>query len=170
MPTSSIAIIFSPYHVGLRDHRVGDGPNRLRKLDPIPQLKELGIRIHFHKILPIDDFEGEIERSFEIPRRTSIAVTRAKSNHSFPLVLSGNCIATAGVACSLSIKDPGFNYFDTHDDMDTPSMNQNGYMDAMGLSILVGRSWHYLTSTIPGYQPMKYNKMVYVGLRDLTND
>ncbi|KAF2016824.1 Arginase/deacetylase [Aaosphaeria arxii CBS 175.79] len=170
MTASSITIIFSPYHVGLRDHRVGDGPNRICKLGLIPQLEELGVEIHFHEIGPVDDFEGEIGRSFEVLRRTSIAVSQARSQNSFPLVLSGNCMSTVGVACGLGMNEPGFIYFDAHDDMDTPSTNWNGYLDAMGLSMLAGKSWHYLTSTIPGYGPVKYDKMLYIGLRDVTND
>lgn len=170
MVTTSITIIFSPYHVGLRDHRVGDGPNRISQLGLISQLENLEVKVHFHEIPHVDDFEGEIGRSFEILRRTSVAVFQAQSNNSFPLVLSGNCMASVGIACGLGIKDLGFIYFDAHDDMDTPSTNTNGYFDAMGLSMLAGKSWHALTKTIPGYSPMKYDKMVYCGLRDVSDE
>jgi arginase len=170
MVATSITIIFSPYHVGLRDHRVGDGPNRIRQLGLIPQLESLEVQVRFYEIPPVDDFEGEIGRSFEILRRTSVAVSQARSNNSFPLVLSGNCMASVGVACGLGIKDLGFIYFDAHDDMDTPSTNMNGYFDAMGLSMLAGKSWHALTKTIPGYSPMIYDKMVYCGLRDISDE
>lgn len=77
-------------------------------------------------------------------------------------------MATVGVACGLGIKDPGFIYFDAHDDMDTPSTNTNGYFDAMGLSMLAGKSWHTLTESIPGFSPTSYNKFLYCGLRDVS--
>lgn len=167
MATESITIIFSPYHVGLRDHRVGNGPNRIRDLGLKDKLEALGVTVHFEEILPVDDFEGEIGRSFEVLRRISVAVSRAKRAKSFPLVLSGNCMATVAVACGLSIKDPGFVYFDAHDDMDTPSTNTNGYFDAVGLSMLAGKSWHAMTRSIPGFSPLDYRKFLYCGLRDV---
>jgi arginase len=169
MPAISITIVFSPYHVGLRDHRVGDGPNRIRKLGLVEQLENLGVTVSIDEIPPVDDFEGEIGRSFEILRRTSLAVAKARTNNSFPFILSGNCMATVGAACGLDTKDLNFIYFDAHDDMDTPSTNENGYFDAMGLSMLAGKSWHWHTEQIPGYVPMNYDeRFLYVGLRDIT--
>lgn len=168
MPATSLTIIFSPYHVGIRDHRVGDGPNRIRALGLVSSLEKLGIKVHIDEIPLVDDFEGEIGRSFEILRRTSLAVSKARSHSSFPFILSGNCMASVGAACGLGIKDLNFIYFDAHDDMDTPSTNQNGYFDAMGLSMLAGKSWHWHTEQIPGYAPMNYDKrFLYVGLRDV---
>jgi len=169
MPAASITIIFSPYHVGLRNHRVGDGPNRIRALGLIPHLEALGITVHIDEIAPVDDFEGEIGRSFEVLRRTSLAVSKARDGNSFPFILSGNCMASVGAACGLGIKDLNFIYFDAHDDMDTPSTNENGYFDAMGLSMLAGKSWHWHTEQIPGYAPMNYkDRFLYVGLRDVS--
>lgn len=168
MPASSITIIFSPYHVGLRDHRVGDGPNRILKLGLIERLEKLGLKVHVYEIQPVGDFEGEIGRSFEILRRTSTAVSKARSNNSFPFILAGNCMASVGTACGLGLNDLNFIYFDAHDDMDTPSTNENGYFDAMGLSMLAGKSWHWHTQQIPGYSSMNYrDRFLYVGLRDV---
>lgn len=167
MGAKSITIIFSPYHVGLRDHRVGDGPNRIHALGVVHELEKLGVTIHFLELPPVDDFEGEIGRSFEILRRTSKAVMDVCAKQSFPLILSGNCMASVGVACGLGIGNPGWIYFDAHDDMDTPSTNTNGYLDAMGLSMLGGHSFHRLANTIPGYTPKNYDRMIYCGLRDV---
>ncbi|KAJ5496732.1 hypothetical protein N7463_008719 [Penicillium fimorum] len=166
MSANAIAIIFSPYHVGLRDHRVGNGPQRIRSLGLLDELEHLQIKYDIQEINPVDDFEGEIGRSFEILRRTSKAVTEAVAQNKFPLVLSGNCMASVGVACGLGIKDLGFIYFDAHDDLDSPDVNENGYLDAMGLSMLRGESWKTLISSVPGYQPLEYNRFLYCGLRD----
>ncbi|KAL4781069.1 Arginase/deacetylase [Aspergillus varians] len=167
MPPSAITIIFSPYHVGLRDHRVGNGPHRIRSMGVVQALEQLGITIHFNEIPQVDSFEGEIGRSFELLRRISTAVTEAVAQNTFPLILSGNCMASAAVACGLKIKDLGFVYFDAHDDLDSPDVNENGYLDAMGLSMLRGESWKTLMSTVPGYKPLTYaNRFLYCGLRD----
>ncbi|KAG8624835.1 hypothetical protein KVT40_007902 [Elsinoe batatas] len=53
--------------------------------------------------------------------------------------------------------------------MDTPDTNTNGYSDAMGLSMLAGKSWKAHMRTVPGFErPAGYGKMLYVGLRDVT--
>lgn len=166
MPATSITIIFSPYHVGIRDHRVGNGPHRIRSLGIVKALEKLGVTINFNEIARVDSFEGEIGRSFELLRRISTAVSQAVASNSFPLILSGNCLATAAAACGLPIRDLGFVYFDAHDDLDSPDVNENGYFDAMGLSMLRGESWKTLMNTVPGYSPRTYRRFLYCGLRD----
>ncbi|KAJ5919944.1 arginase [Penicillium verhagenii] len=144
MVANAITVIYSPYHVGIRDQRVGNGPN--------------------HRV---DEFEGEIGRSFELLRRLSTAVTEAVDQNTFPLILSVNCIASAAVACGLNIDDLNFIYFDAHDDLDSPDVNENGYLDAMGLSMLRGESWKTFMKTVPGFKPLKYDgNFLYCGLRD----
>ena len=86
---TSLTIIRSPYHTGLRDHRVGDGPNRITSRGIADRLGKLGIKIFTREIERVDTFEGEIGRSFEILARTSLAVSEAMATSSFPLVLSG---------------------------------------------------------------------------------
>ncbi|PIG87038.1 arginase [Aspergillus arachidicola] len=167
MPTNTITLIISPYHVGLRDHRVGNGPHRIQSHGLTPTLKEQGLQIRIHEIPSVDNFEGEIGRSFEILRRISAAVTEAVDNDTFPLILAGNCMSSAAVACGLKIQDLSFIYFDAHDDLDSPDVNENGYFDAMGLSMLRGESWKTLMGTVPNYRPFAYEgRFLYCGLRD----
>ncbi|CAI4034871.1 hypothetical protein SMKI_12G0070 [Saccharomyces mikatae IFO 1815] len=78
-------------------------------------------------------------------------------------------MSSAALACELKIQDLAFVYFDTHDDLDSPEVNENGYFDAMGLSMLCGESWAYMMSTVPGYQAHKYDCFLYCGLRDQTS-
>lgn len=90
-------------------------------------------------------------------------------------------MATVTVACGLTQAQKGdsergklgFIYFDSHDDLDTPDVNENGYFDAMGLSMLRGESWKKLMSTVPGYDPCNpfdyrstCDPFLYCGLRD----
>ena len=122
----SLTIIFSPFHVGIHNHRVGNGPGRIRSLGIVQALTKLGITIHFKELDRVDEFEGEIGRSFEILRQTSTLVNEAVTSKSFPLILSGNCMASAAAACGLNIKDLGFIYFDAHDDLDSPDVSYRG--------------------------------------------
>lgn len=169
MPANSITIIFSPYHVGILNHRVGGGPIRIRNHGVVEELQNLGIKVNVVELGNVDEFEGEIGRSFELLRRTSSAVSEAIAASSFPIVLSGNCMASAGVAAGLGIRDLGFIWLDAHDDLDTPSDNVNGYLDAMGVSILSGQSWHALAKSIPGHEPQSLDRFVYCGLRDVSD-
>lgn len=170
MPAADVTIILSPYHVGLRDHRVGDGPNRILELGLTNRLRQLGVKVYIDELPRVDDSEGEIGRSFAVLNHTSQAVSAALARNSFPFILSGNCMASVGAACGLRNTNLNFIYFDAHDDMDTPSTNENGYFDAMGLSMLSGKSWHWHTRQIPGYAPVNYDgRFLYVGLRDVTN-
>ena len=166
---TSLTIISSPYHTGLRDYRVGDGPNRIQSRGLADRLEKLGITVFNKEIERVDSFEGEIGRSFEILARTSRAVSEATATSSFPLILSGNCMASVGVACGLGPDGLGYIYFDAHDDLHTPSTLNYGYFDAMGLPILAGESFQTVAATIPGFQSIKYDKrFLFCGLREST--
>ncbi|EPY52300.1 hypothetical protein SPOG_01631 [Schizosaccharomyces cryophilus OY26] len=104
MSACTIAIIFSPYYVGLGDHRVGNGPNGIRSLGLVKKLERLGAKIELKEINRVDDFEGEIGRSFEIMRRTSLAVTEPSPR--IPFI-----------------------YYDAHNDLDPPDVHENGYVN-----------------------------------------
>ena len=172
---TSVTIIFSPYHVGIRDHRVGDGPNRILKLGLVKELQKLKLDVTLHEIEPIEeigalgrsDYEGDIGRSFEILRRTSTAVSEARQHDSFPLILSGNCMATVAAVCGLGIDDLAYVYFDAHDDFENPDTNTSGYLDGMGLSILNGSAFKALGKTIPGFKPKGFSRFLYCGLREV---
>ena len=137
----SVTVILSPYHTGLRDHRVGDGPNRIMSRGIVKSLQDLGIAVETMEIERVDDFEGEIGRTFENLARTSKAVSKAMEARSFPLMLAGNCMNSVGVACALGPREIDYLYFDAHDDLHTPNTNVHGYFDAIGLPVLAGEKF-----------------------------
>ena len=67
---SSVSVILVPYHVGVPNHRVGLGPQRLLPRI-IQELEKQAYTVHTHLIEPVDDQEWEISRSFELLRRVS---------------------------------------------------------------------------------------------------
>ncbi|KAL3429025.1 hypothetical protein BDV09DRAFT_203393 [Aspergillus tetrazonus] len=119
-------------HVGLRDYRVGNGLHPIRSAGIERELQHLGVAVNL-LIEQVDDYEGGIGRSFEVMRRISRAVTDAIASKSFPLVLSGNCMASAAVACGLQIQDLAFIYFDAHDNLDPPDtrLDERSYSPAL---------------------------------------
>ncbi|KAB5559637.1 hypothetical protein GE09DRAFT_62091 [Coniochaeta sp. 2T2.1] len=173
-PSTSVTIIYSPYHVGVRDEGPGAGPSFLRSHGFVQSLQSVGLLVHEVDIEPVDDFEGEIGRSFEILRRTSKLVTEARDRSSFPVVLSGNCSATVGVAAGLSGSktlngaDIGCIWFDAHDDYNTPDTVMSGYFDSMGIAMLTDECWKGLLATVPGHRAVDLQNVVHVGMRDVT--
>jgi arginase len=172
MTYTSITIIVSPYHVGTYDHRVGGGPLRILSHGIDRDLSKLA-PVSFINIGPVDEFEGEIGKTFEILRRISNAVAKAAKNNSFPLVLSGNCYASTATMAGLNQQNSGQTgykpaalWLDAHDDLDTPSTHENGYLDAMAASMMTGTSWHMLMKTVPGHEPLDVKRVVWCGLRD----
>ncbi|KAK4098056.1 Arginase/deacetylase, partial [Parathielavia hyrcaniae] len=116
--------------------------------------------------------------SFEILRRISLAVTAARNQSSFPIVLAGNCCASVGVAAGLwgskdlrGAKDDalGCVWFDVHDDYNVPDTVVSGYFDSQGIAMMAGECWKALVDTIPGFRPMLLWKVVHCGMRDMND-
>ncbi|KAI9148114.1 arginase [Paramyrothecium foliicola] len=170
MAVKTISIIVAPYHVGIYNHRVGGGPLRILSHGLAAELERIA-PVSFVNIGPVDEFEGEIGRTFEIMRRISKAVSTAVAKESFPLVLSGNCYASAATVAGLNATVPnlGVLWLDAHDDLDTPSTHENGYLDAMAASMMTGSSWHKLMESVPGHQPTDLQRVVWCGLRDVSD-
>ncbi|KAF7544365.1 hypothetical protein G7Z17_g10017 [Cylindrodendrum hubeiense] len=176
-PAKSITVISSPYHVGIKDVAVGAGPTTLIKAGLVTALRDQGFKVSVVELEPVDEYEGEIGRLFELLRRTSKTVTQAVDAGSFPIILSGNCSTAVGVAAGLSGSSelirqktiPSCVWFDAHDDYNTPDILSSGYLDSMPVAMLEGVGWKNLLSSIPGFQPMNLKKsFVHVGMRDVT--
>ncbi|KAL2127038.1 hypothetical protein VTI74DRAFT_11435 [Chaetomium olivicolor] len=182
---TSVTIISAPYHVGLRDspihrhNRVSEGPDYIKSAGLVSRLKNYDVPVHQVDIAPVsDDFEGEIGRSFEVLRRISLAVTAARNQSSFPIVLAGNCCASVGVAAGLwgsdDLKDArddalGCVWFDAHDDYNTPDTVLSGYFDSQGIAMIAGECWKALLSTVPGFRPTPVRRVIHCGIRDVNH-
>jgi arginase len=173
-PLRSVSLIYSPYHVGVSNVGPGKGPNFLRSHGLAQAIKDLGVTVHELDIGPVDEFEGDIAKSFEILRKTSKAVTQEHNRRSFPIVVAGNCVASVGVAAGISAceefkEELSCVWFDAHDDFNTPDTVGSGYFDSMGISMLVGDCWKELLATISGHVPLDLKRIVHVGMRDVTD-
>jgi len=187
----SVTLVYSPYHVGVRSHKVGGGPDFLKSKGLETSLHQLGIEVSQVELEHVDEFEGEIGRSFELIRRTSTAVTAASERGSFPIVLSGNCSASLGVAAGFhayhyrvrekmridgqDLKEQGREesplaivWFDAHDDFNTPDTVMSGYFDSQGIAMLGGKCWKGLIGSVPGHRAINLQKqLIHVGMRDV---
>lgn len=161
-----VRIISAPFHAGARNERVGAGPIRLLDDGLEAALQGAGMQTNLSMISPVDDFEGEIGRTFEIKRRVAVAVAQARAAGEFPLVLAGNCNTAVGVAAGIGDPDACLIWFDAHPDFDTPEEHRSGYLDGMGVATLAGQCWRSLAATIPGFRPINLERFVYCGIRD----
>ncbi|KAF2095769.1 Arginase/deacetylase [Rhizodiscina lignyota] len=168
MPLSSVTLILSPYHVGNYNVDVGAGPLRVLNHGLISALEELGVKVKVEEIPRADTLIGEIGKSFELLRRTSKLVRQAKMANSFPIILSGNCMATVGVAAGIGAADLGCVWFDAHDDYHTPDTMMSGYLDSTGVSMMSGESFKALMGTVPGHEVFDLQRFIFCGIRDVT--
>ncbi len=175
-PLTSVTLIFSPYHVGIRDHAVGAGPTRIKEAGIVDTLQDLDIQIKQVDIPSVYDFEGDIGRSFEVIRRTAKLVAQARRESSFPVLIAGNCSGSVGVFAGLcannnNAAEVGCIWFDAHDDYNTPDTVVSGYFDSMGVAIMGGECWKAQAATVPGFPEggMDLRRaFVQVGVRDVT--
>ena len=161
-----VNVIVAPFHAGARGSRVGKGPYRLLEAGLVEAVHCATREVVVVEIEPVDAFEGEIGRTFEVKRRVAAAVSAATTNGRFPLVLAGNCNTSVGVHAGLGNPDVGIVWFDAHPDFNTPDEVTGGYFDGMGVATLAGQCWRRLAQSIPGHQPVDLSRLIYCGIRD----
>ncbi len=161
-----IRIIAAPYHAGAYNQRVGAGPIRLIEDGIESAFGRAGFDTAVTMVPSVDEYEGEIGRTFEVKRRIAAAVAEARGAGEFPIVLAGNCNSSVGVWSGLGDAEAGLIWFDAHPDFDTPDEHRSGYLDGMGVATLAGQCWRNMARTIPGFRPFDTGRMVYCGIRD----
>lgn len=109
---------------------------------------------------------NEIAESFEVMRAVSSAVRAAVQEGRVPLVLAVNCFTSLGTVAGLG-RDVGVIWFDAHGDFHSPDSTTSGFLDGMGLAMLLGEGWLELRRTIEGLRPVPAENAVLVGARDL---
>ncbi|KAJ6789470.1 hypothetical protein PWT90_00271 [Aphanocladium album] len=165
----SISIISAPFHGGTAAVGPGRGPLALQQL--ASALHHHNLPIHNHVI--VRDFtghDGEIARIFALYRHISQLVADARAQSSFPIVLAGNCNAAVGVWAGLATTTTGCVWFDAHDDFHTPETIASGYGDSMAVAMLAGRCYRRMLRSVEGFVPMDLERLVHVGMRDVTDE
>lgn len=112
-------------------------------------------------------FLAEISSAFQLSRQVSKRVRQCCQEGMFPIVLSGNCNAAVGTVSGCGTHETGVVWFDGHGESTTPETTVSGFLDGMPISILLGRAWHTLAKSVPGFSPIPGNRIVLFGARDL---
>jgi arginase len=130
---------------------------------PLHLARALGVDAE--EIQPRRAWRAEIATSFELYGELAARVHELREP---PLVLSGHCGATIGVAAGLGTEDLALVWFDAHGDYNSPDTTESGFLDGMCLSVLTGRSWKRLATSIPHFAPLDPRRVIHCGARDWT--
>ena len=166
-----IELIVVPFDSGLRNVRMGCGPERLLELGLRERLQALGADVRIHHVEPPPGtFPAEIRMAHELHRAVAAAVAEALERKSFPLVLSGNCNVAVGVVAGIRtarLALPAVCWFDAHADFNTPESTIGGFLDGMAVSMIAGRCWRELVAQVPGFEPIPEAQILMIGTRDI---
>jgi arginase len=111
---------------------------------------------------------AEVATAFELDGLVSGQVRRALAEGGFPLVLSGNCnTAAVGTLSGAGPGDLGVVWFDAHGEFNTPETTTTGFIDGMGLAIVVGHCWKAMARGVPGYFALPEENVVMAGVREV---
>ena len=164
---TSVDLICCPYDSGRRNWRCGLGPKRILQQGAVARIQSGGTDVRLVEIETQVSYETEISLVFEAQRQIALSVAKARESGRLPLVLGGNCNTAVGGASGIGGARLGVIWFDAHGEFCTPETTESGFLDGMGLAMMVGRCWQHVLSTVPGYAPIPESVTALIGVRDL---
>ena len=165
-----IALIIAPYDTARRGWRAGNGPEHLLRQGLLQHLEQHGHHIASTQVIEDrpDAPPAEIRTAFELMRGVASAARQARTAGHFPIVLSGNCnVGAVGLLSALTPHPRSIFWFDAHGEANTPATTASGFLDGMGLSILLGMAWQTLAASVPGFAQVVPDTTFLLGARDL---
>ena len=163
-----VCFISVPYDTGRYNVEHGLGPRSLMGAGLDRLLSESGFAVDSKTII-CDNAEDltDVQVTFKLNVLLSEAVSRVVEAGTFPVVLAGNCIASAGAVSGIHNAELRALWLDAHADFNTPETTRSGYLDGMALSTACGRCWNRLSANDPRYLPLKEENVTLAGSRDL---
>lgn len=165
-PRAGIDLVLVPYDSGRRNWRMGAGPLRLLEKGLRDRLAGLGHDVRRVDVELADGIDGDPTSAYGLAVDIAYAVRRARDDHRFPLVLSGNCNSALGTVAGLGAATSGIVWCDAHGDFNTPDTSPSGFLDGMTLATLTGRCCRTETGRIPGFDAVPEDVVVLLGARD----
>lgn len=164
-----VELIQVPYDSGHCEARMGRGPGHLLDAGAAGVVGGAAAGgVHVTRLDTELAFPAEIGVAFDLARKLSGDVARARRAGAFPLVLAGNCITALGTLAGLAdVPRPGIVWLDAHGDVNTPETSPTGFLDGMGLAICTGRCWRTLASGVPGFAAVPDSAVLHAGARAL---
>ncbi len=163
---TSVDLICCPYDSGRRNWRCGLGPKRILQQGAVARIQSGGTGVRLVEIETQVTYETELSLVFEVQRQIAMRVAEAREQGRLPLVLGGNCNTAVGGASGAGGR-LGVIWFDAHGEFCTPETTESGFLDGMGLAMMVGRCWRNVLSTVPGFAPIPETATALIGVSDL---
>lgn len=164
----SVSLISVPFDSARFNERMGAGPLHIINNGLIKKIEAAGDEVFYKEISVQEKFPTEIATSFKLLDLLRDEINKAKQDRSFPIVLSGNCSATVGVAAGLTATDTVLIWFDAHGDCETPATTTSGFLDGMGITMLLNKSWQAFLSSHKLHSTLTGKNIVLIGARDLS--
>lgn len=162
-----LTLIHLPYDSGRLDERMGRGPTSLIERGLSGELSRGGFKVTEISVRLAEAFNAEGAALVQLQRRACGAVRDALSLGSRAILLSGNCgPAALGAVAALGTRSTGLIWFDAHGDFNTPETSASGFLDGMGLAILVGDCWRQLAHRFADFEPLPAEQIIQIGVRD----
>jgi arginase len=162
-----IRAIIVPYDSGFYHARMGLGPERLFESGLSPLLQRLGHKLTREEVIVPGIHTAEISTTFELCSSVSNRVRQCLQAGIFPIILSGNCNIAVGAIAGCGSETTGVAWFDAHGESTTPETTESGFLDGMGIGILIGACWRNLARRIPNFSPVSAEHVLLVGSRDV---
>lgn len=174
--TSNIALIGTPYGMGVRGFKFGSGPLALLADSELPAALSAAEIPASLEWVDADEPSGQslqlpagdqlaryLQQNYEIQQK----VSAARSANQFPLLSSGSCTTALGVLGGLDAEDIGVIWIDAHADASTPETSVSGFLDGMPVAIINGQCWKAYRESISGFHTVPTERIISVGMHDL---
>ena len=163
-----VCFVSVPFDLGRYNFGQGLGPRKLMSSGLDRLVSEAG-HTPDSKTVVCNEAETltDIQTTFRLNALLSETIADLAEAETFPIVLAGNCITSAGTISGLHDESTGVLWLDAHADFNTPETTTSGYLDGMALSVACGRCWRNLAATDPRYLPVREERVTLVGARDL---
>jgi arginase len=155
-------ILCVPYVVGRRAYGMGAGPVALA--DPAATLL---VTDDVRRISLSEPRTTEVAACFDLNRQLAGEVAAARADGLFPVVITGNCHSQQAVVAGLGTDGLGLVWLDCHGDFNTPETTETGFFDGYGLAMVIGDCWQTLCATVPGFVPLRDDRVLLAGVRDV---
>jgi arginase len=155
---SDVRLIQVPYYLGRKHPDLSRGPSILAVA-----IGGETVVVAAPEPRPVPN---EVADSFDVIRSVRSAVSEAVQDGRFALVLAVNCFTSLGTVAGVG-RDVGVVWFDAHGDFHTPDSTTTGFLDGMGLAMLLGDGWQEMRATVEGLRPVPAENAVLVQARDL---
>jgi arginase len=155
---SDVRLIQVPYYLGREHADLSRGPSKLADAIGGESVVVEPPRPHV--------LANEVNESFAVIRAVASTVCETVAEGRFPFVLAVNCFTSLGTVAGVG-RDVGVVWFDAHGDFNTPDTTPTGFLDGMGLAMLLGDGWEELRRTVEGLRPIPAERALLVGARDL---